>query len=738
MASIKVIRFIDCARWFCKSSFKAYWQIITIRNIIAGFMSVLIAIQPVSADIVSDPSNGTGTNVYQAGNGITTVDIATPNSAGLSHNRYEQFSVVNSGVILNNATDQLSLSQLGGLLQGNPNLASTGAASVILNEVTSTHRSILEGAIEVHGANANVILANPYGITCNGCGFINTSRVTLSTGTPEIGSDGSLSSLRITGGDILIGANGADMRSSAIFDILSRRISVQGPIASNGNLNLIAGQNSFGYQNGSTTSLASDGNEPDISIDSYQLGGMYGNRITLVSMDTGSGVNMQGQMAANAGQITLTSDGRLVFTNAQATGAIRATSNNNEVSAENTIFSDTSVVLEGHTEVNIANIGHVSSAGDVTLTGGDITLGQNVILAAGVDSDGNQTSNGTLSLTGSTLDNSGSMGSASGALDVKLSGNLENTGLIYSKTRSIYHLDGTFENENADIIAETDLTIKGLSRAWAGALTNTSGVIESVSGNMMLHVASLENTQPGPTVLHISTSNTTTSGDAGLLSGGNMVINTGSLSGSKYNKIVVNGDLKIGNLEAEVTGFTNDSGFTGNSTVDVDSVNLSLNNVFSRGALFKPTTDPSRPFLVETRPQFLDPSSLLGSDYFLGRIGDYNPDQTMRRFADTYIETRLIQDQTFELTGNRYLQPGIDERSQMQARYDNAIDAQRSLQLTVGVSLSLSQVEALKTNIAWLETPILQEQEVLVPRVYLAKSARDNLNYSTAQISGAQ
>ena len=181
-------------------------------------------------------------------------------------------------------------------------------------------------------------MANPYGITCNGCGFINTSRVTLATGAPVIGSDGSMTSLRIIGGDILVGANGAEMRSTAIFDILSRRISLQGPIASNGNLNLIAGQNSFDYQNGSTTYLASDGNEPDIAIDSTQLGGMYANRITLVSTDAGSGVNMQGQMAANADQMTLTSDGRLVLSNAQATGAIRATSNNDEIRVEKTIF----------------------------------------------------------------------------------------------------------------------------------------------------------------------------------------------------------------------------------------------------------------------------------------------------------------------------------------------------------------------------------------------------------------
>ncbi|MDY7568963.1 hypothetical protein RGV32_03770 [Pseudomonas sp. CCC4.1] len=30
-------------------------------------------------------------------------------------------------------------------------------------------------------------MANPYGITCNGCGFINTPNVTLTTGKPMVG-----------------------------------------------------------------------------------------------------------------------------------------------------------------------------------------------------------------------------------------------------------------------------------------------------------------------------------------------------------------------------------------------------------------------------------------------------------------------------------------------------------------------------------------------------------------------
>jgi filamentous hemagglutinin family protein len=56
---------------------------------------------------------------------------------------------------------------------------STALASKPLNEVVDGKTSNIAGWLEVVGNKAGVIIANPYGITCNGCGFINTSRVTL-------------------------------------------------------------------------------------------------------------------------------------------------------------------------------------------------------------------------------------------------------------------------------------------------------------------------------------------------------------------------------------------------------------------------------------------------------------------------------------------------------------------------------------------------------------------------------
>ena len=178
------------------------------RRVIAWCTLIFYIGQPlaVTAQIIADQAAAAQSRpvIDTTANGIPLVQIATPNASGLSHNKYTQYNVDPGGAILNNSSSTV-LTQQAGYVPGNQNMAN-GTARIILNEVTSTSISQLNGYTEVAGARAEVIIANPNGITCNGCGFINTSRGVLTTGTPVFGGSGSLDFFRVSGGEINIAA----------------------------------------------------------------------------------------------------------------------------------------------------------------------------------------------------------------------------------------------------------------------------------------------------------------------------------------------------------------------------------------------------------------------------------------------------------------------------------------------------------------------------------------------------
>ncbi|HWW08435.1 ESPR-type extended signal peptide-containing protein, partial [Collimonas sp.] len=80
----------------------------------------------VQAQMVAYKNGGSGPTIDRSANGRPLVQIVTPNAAGVSHNRYEQYNVDSNGVILNNART-ITATQLGGYVEGNPNLANGSA-----------------------------------------------------------------------------------------------------------------------------------------------------------------------------------------------------------------------------------------------------------------------------------------------------------------------------------------------------------------------------------------------------------------------------------------------------------------------------------------------------------------------------------------------------------------------------------------------------------------------------------
>ncbi|HBV39561.1 MAG TPA: filamentous hemagglutinin, partial [Erwinia sp.] len=265
---------------------------------------------PAQANIVADsgaPGNQQPT-VMSTANGLPQINIQTPNGQGVSRNTYSQLDVDERGAILNNS-HQNTRTQLGGMVAANPWL-SKQEASVILNEVNSRDPSRLNGFIEVAGKRAAVVIANPAGITCSGCGFINASRNTLTTGQAVM-ENGQLKGFDVNGGRINITGKGMQDSEADYTQLIAQSVTVNARIHAH-ELNVVTGKNQVSAGGNVTAVKASDDtNRPAFALDVAALGGMYANKITLTGTEKGVGVRNAGELGASVGELKLSVDGRL-------------------------------------------------------------------------------------------------------------------------------------------------------------------------------------------------------------------------------------------------------------------------------------------------------------------------------------------------------------------------------------------------------------------------------------------
>ncbi|EFA3633886.1 contact-dependent inhibition effector tRNA nuclease [Escherichia coli] len=477
-------------------------------RLLSYLISTIIAGQPLlpAVGAVITPQNGAGMD--KAANGVPVVNIATPNGAGISHNRFTDYNVGKEGLILNNATGKLNPTQLGGLIQNNPNLKAGGEAKGIINEVTGGNRSLLQGYTEVAGKAANVMVANPYGITCDGCGFINTPHATLTTGRPVMNADGSLQALEVTEGSITINGAGLDGTRSDAVSIIARATEVNAALHAK-DLTVTAGANRI-TADGRVSALKGEGDVPKVAVDTGALGGMYARRIHLTSTESGVGVNL-GNLYARDGDITLDASGRLTVNNSLATGAVTAkgqgvtltgdhkaggnlsvSSRSDIVLSNGTLNSDKDLSLtaggritqqnekltagrdvtlaaknitqDTASQINAAR-DIVTVASDTLTTQGQITAGQNLTASATtLTQDGILLAKGHAGLDAGTLNNSGAVQGASltlGSTTLSNSGSLLSGGPLTVNTRDFTQSGRTGAKGKVDITASGKLTSTG-------------------------------------------------------------------------------------------------------------------------------------------------------------------------------------------------------------------------------------------------------------------------------------
>lgn len=440
-------------------------------RLLSYLISLLLAGQPLLPAIGAAINPEGATGVDSAANGVPVVNIATPNGSGISHNQFKDYHVGQEGLILNNATGKLNQTQLGGFIQNNPNLQAGREAKGIINEVTGGHRSQLNGYTEVAGKAANVMVANPYGITCNGCGFINTPQATLTTGKPVFDEAGNLQALEVAKGTISIEGKGIDASGSDALSIISRATEVNAAVHAR-DLSVIAGANRVD-SHGTVTPMSGEGQPPTLAVDTGALGGMYANRIRLVSSENGVGVNL-GDLNARQGDITLEANGRLALRHSLASGAIAvrgqhiALTGDHKAGGAITLHSQSDLVLSKGSLTSDTDL-RLTAGGSITQSSEKLTAGRDVSLTASAirqDSDSQIDAGRQIALrAGDSVTNEGRM-TATDDLSVTAKTLAHHGALIAGNAIS---LDAARQTLNGAINATGDITVSGETIATSAA-----------------------------------------------------------------------------------------------------------------------------------------------------------------------------------------------------------------------------------------------------------------------------
>ncbi|KSW25401.1 hypothetical protein AOX63_17070 [Pseudomonas sp. ADP] len=429
---------------------------------IASALAGLLFLNPIvaaAAQLAVDAAAGGNTQIGAAGNGVPIVNIATPNGSGLSHNKFSDYNVGQQGLILNNATGKTQGTQLGGIVIGNPNLKGR-AAQKILNEVTGASPSQLKGYTEVAGQGAHVIVANPHGITCNGCGFINTPRATLSTGKPILAGE-RLQGYDVDGGEIAIEGAGLNASNLEQFELITRSAKLNADLYAK-QLTVVAGRNTVDAQTLAATAKPDDGSaKPQLAIDSSALGGMYANTIRLVGTEQGVGVKLAGNMAASAGDIRIDANGKLELAQVAASGDLAL--KGQDVALNGPAYAGGSASVQASGALSNAQ----SLAAGSTLELKANQLSNSGVIEAGVNADNSRNARGDVAIDAQNLRNSGSL----------------------IATRQLQARAAVLDNRNGQIGGQ-HIHISG------GALDNRLGLF-AAEQSLRLDLASLDNSDQG-------------------------------------------------------------------------------------------------------------------------------------------------------------------------------------------------------------------------------------------------
>ena len=523
---------------------------ILLYTLFLSFISVL------QAQITPD---GTITTTSDAGSGIIRIDIAAPDN-GLSNNNYSDFNISSSGVILNNSASASASQLTGGNISANSNISTGSEAILILNQVTSNNDSLLEGITEVVGTRAGVIIANPNGITCSGCGFINASRVDLVVGTADLDSGLSFSA-SLLGYHLTINGSGLDASGSDL-NLVSNRHSILAPVQAGTNLRVLSGNYIYDPVNFTLTSSGSNSSGPAVYI-------------------SGTG-HLQ------AGSIL-----------------IEGTENNLNLLADYPYNSFVSSV--GGIEINIA--GNIDFAGDIT-SATDLTIDAdsfehrdgntiadtfNLFVADDFDYEDDYLNNGTISNDALNLqvggdfryDNTGAYFTWSANNSLVVLGNAFFTTANFSNSGEIdvaNNLNVTVTTENfinyGEIYVANKFNAEITEFAFFNWYSATIGANATISADSFIIEAQgfLNDGSGGGAIINANNFNVTAAVEFNNRNGATINTSSSIITAGRLVK-TADSTINANDLTVSTDSFKNTDD-TGNGTINADTFNLSINNDF--------------------------------------------------------------------------------------------------------------------------------------------------------------
>ena len=596
-------------------------------RIMVYLLAFTMTSQPLLAQVQVDQSAPAANQaqIDQAPNGVPVVNIADPSAAGVSRNEFTELNIGQEGLIFNNSRE-VTDTQLSGFITGNTQL--NREATIILNEVNGASRSQLEGFAEVAGQGANLVIANPNGITCDGCGFINTPRTTLSTGQAII-SGGDLQGFNVQGGDIAIQGAGLNANGTQQLDLLSRAININAQLQGN-QVNAILGRNDVDYDDLSATELEDDGSQtPLFALDASALGALQAGQIRLIGTENGVGINIPTNVSASGGDIQISADGQLVLGGLNATQDIKLTSASDAVELNNTTFAQ-NVNVSAADDLVVTEGAIVAASDSISIEANNI--GQQGDVVAGINRDSSLNNRGQLTLnanqeisnsgqiqaTNSTNINANDLTNVDGAqiigeqtsINVQ---NVNNQGLVSASQltvdaqQELNNEQGVISAQGLEVNAQNidnnggELESQTLTLAAQGEIDNTNGLINQLAdSNVVTGITANEliNTngtiQANSQTLDIAIDNALDNADGEIINVGNELnVNAQSIDNSQ-GIIASNGNVDVqsattvannngqisgSNVAANAQSIDNQSGsIQAAQTLTVNASNGDINN----------------------------------------------------------------------------------------------------------------------------------------------------------------